>query len=172
MTSSDVDSTLIDAARLGDPSAIERLLVICQPDVRRYARRSCATSVIDDAVQEALLILSRHVNQVRRAAALSGWLFAVVRRECRRLARGALHMDTWEESRLDAWVDGRGNESLRIEIAEAIQSLPPAFREVIVLRDFEELTIGEIALRLDITRAAVKSRLHRARLLTREYLAP
>jgi DNA-directed RNA polymerase specialized sigma24 family protein len=41
---------------------------------------------------------------------------------------------------------------------------------VILLRDFEELTIGEIASRLALTPAAVKSRLHRARSLAREYL--
>jgi RNA polymerase sigma factor (sigma-70 family) len=48
--------------------------------------------------------------------------------------------------------------------------LPEHYREVLVLRDFEELTISELAARLTLTRAAVKSRLHRARELVREYL--
>jgi DNA-directed RNA polymerase specialized sigma24 family protein len=38
------------------------------------------------------------------------------------------------------------------------------------MRDFEELTIGEMATRLSCTREATKSRLHRARTLVREYL--
>jgi RNA polymerase sigma-70 factor (ECF subfamily) len=52
----------------------------------------------------------------------------------------------------------------------AIQSLPEHYRDVLVLRDFEELTISELAARLDLTRAGVYCRLHRARELVREYL--
>jgi RNA polymerase sigma-70 factor (ECF subfamily) len=44
------------------------------------------------------------------------------------------------------------------------------YREVLLLRDAEELTIEEIAEHLAITRLAVKARLHRARVLVREYL--
>ena len=59
---------------------------------------------------------------------------------------------------------------LRIDIARAIQSLPEHYREIVVLRDLEELTIDEIAGRLRATRETVKARLHRARALLREYL--
>jgi RNA polymerase sigma-70 factor (ECF subfamily) len=59
---------------------------------------------------------------------------------------------------------------LRIDIARAIQSLPEHYREIVVLRDLEELTIDEIAGRLRSTRETVKARLHRARALLREYL--
>lgn len=55
-------------------------------------------------------------------------------------------------------------------LAHKLQSLPPTHLEVILLRDFEELSIAEIAAQLQLTNAAVKSRLHRARTLTREYL--
>ena len=51
-----------------------------------------------------------------------------------------------------------------------INSLPPHYRELVVLRDIEELTIDEIAQTLDASREAVKARLHRARALLREYL--
>jgi RNA polymerase sigma-70 factor (ECF subfamily) len=44
------------------------------------------------------------------------------------------------------------------------------YREVILLRDMEQLTIGETADRLGITREACKSRIHRGRALLREYL--
>jgi DNA-directed RNA polymerase specialized sigma24 family protein len=78
---------LILAARSGDVVAMNRLLVACQTDARRYARRHCAVSDIDDAVQESLLILSRKIGGLKAAAAFSGWLFTVVRRECQRLSR-------------------------------------------------------------------------------------
>jgi RNA polymerase sigma factor (sigma-70 family) len=59
---------------------------------------------------------------------------------------------------------------LSIDLAKAFESLPDHYREVVLLRDVEELTISEIAERLGRTREAVKGNLHRARLLLREYL--
>lgn len=165
-----VSEPVFDAARAGDVAALERLLDSSQPSLRRYAQRSCLISDVDDAVQEVLWILSRYVHRLRSAAALTTFLFRVMRRECRRLARKSLRVDLWDEARTDAIMARFPPPLLRLEIAAAIQSLPEPYRAVIVLRDFEELTISELAERLEISRAAVKSRLHRARELVREYL--
>ena len=64
----------------------------------------------------------------------------------------------------------RPTADLRIDVANAIQSLPDHYRQVVLLRDVKELTINEIAQRLGLTREAAKARLHRARQLIREYL--
>ena len=61
---------------------------------------------------------------------------------------------------------------MRIDLVRGLESLPDLYREVILLRDMEQLTVGEAADRLGITREATKSRLHRARTLLREYLRP
>jgi RNA polymerase sigma-70 factor (ECF subfamily) len=61
-------------------------------------------------------------------------------------------------------------EDIRIDLSRAIQSLPDHYREVILLRDIEELSIDEIAEALALTRESVKARIHRARLMIREYL--
>ena len=161
---------LLDAARAGDVSAIERLLAVCQPDIRRYAQRNCLISDVDDAVQESLLVLSRKVGSLRAAAAFSSWLFAIVRRECHRMARKTLSTDPWDDDKVEAWLARLPVDDLRHDVAAALESLPAHYREIIVLRDLNEMTIGEIADQLNETRAAVKSRLHRARQLTREYL--
>lgn len=161
---------LLESARTGDPVALERLLRVCQPDIRRYAQRHCMISDVDDAVQEAMLIMTRRLASLRVVAAFSGWLFTVVQRECRRLGRKALNFDPYDEEKLENWLAVHSNDSLRLELAAALEALPPHYREVILLRDFDELTIGEMAARLALTPAAVKSRLHRARQLTREYL--
>ncbi len=58
-----------------------------------------------------------------------------------------------------------------MDIASALESIPAHYLEVILLRDFEELTITEISERLHEAPGAIKSRLHRARELVREYLA-
>ncbi len=45
---------LIEAARMGNITALDRLLRMSQPDICRYAQRHCLVSDVDDTVQEAL----------------------------------------------------------------------------------------------------------------------
>ena len=161
---------VIEAARRGDPAALDRLLAACQPHIRRYATRHCLISDIDDAVQETLLIVVRRLRALRTVAAFSGWLLTIVRRECRRLERRVFGLDVYEEIRMEEWLSTHSDEALRIDLVHALESLPGHYREIVLLRDFEELTLREIAARLTLTPAATKSRLHRARELVREYL--
>lgn len=163
---------LLAAAHGGDTGALQQLLKITQPDIRRYAQRHCLLSDVDDAVQEALLIVSRKLPSLRVLAAFSGWALRLVQRECRRMARVTLRYDPYDEERLEQWLVVRDEAQLRVELAHALESLPAHYREVMLLRDLEELTIEEIAVRTQLTRANVKSRLHRARTLAREYLLP
>ncbi|MGU7785089.1 RNA polymerase sigma factor [Burkholderia sp. PU8-34] len=161
---------VVEAARAGDPAALEQLLRMYQPDVRRYAQRNCFISDVDDAVQEVLLIVSRKFTSVRAVAAFSAWLFSIVRRECRRLGRRALNYDPYNEEEVERWLGERDNDALRRELVDALESLPADYRDILLLRDFEGLTIGEIAARIGLSTSATKSRLHRARTLAREYL--
>ena len=161
---------MVEAAWQGEPAALDRLLRACQPDIRRYAYRHCLSSDVDDAVQETLLIVVRRLRALRTVAAFPGWLFTVVRRECRRLERRVFGLDALEEIRVEEWLATRSDETLRIDLVQALESLPAHYREVVLLRDFEQLTLHEIAERLALTIAAAKSRLHRARELMREYL--
>ena len=167
-----VSDDLLLAAQSGDRHALTQLLVALQPDIRRYARRLCyRTSVIEDVVQEALIVVYRRVGTIRSPAALAGWLVTVIARLCMlpalMLMRGVEELASLEESRELAKVPP---DELRMDLVNAIESLSPSHREVLLLRDLEDLTIGEIAGRLGVTREAAKSRLRRARTLVREYL--
>lgn len=161
---------LIVAAQSGDALALTRLLAVCQADARRYARRHCHASDVDDAVQESLLAISRKVSGLKAAAAFSSWLFVVIKRECRRLGRALLLIEPLDEAVMERQLAARSDEALRVDLAKALESLPPHYLEVVLLRDFEELTIAEMAERLYEPPGAIKSRLHRARELVREYL--
>lgn len=161
---------LILQAQGGDTLALNRLLIECQSDARRYAIRHCVASEIDDAVQEALLIVTRHVRSLKAAGSFAGWLFTIVRRECARLSRKMFVHEDLADDRIEAELAQWPIGELRMEIAFALESLPPHYLEMILLRDFEELTISEICARLGITVAMAKSRLRRARVLVREYL--
>lgn len=167
------DVDMIAAARGGDEQALVSLLKAAQPDIRRYARQNCrSASDVDDAVQETLWLLYRRVGTVRALTSLSAWLVTVVRRACHRLAGKMFHRQETDIGPLED--DLRLSESpphiLRMDLARAIRSLPDHYREVVLLRDIEEMTIDEIAATLSLTRESVKGRLHRARGLIREYL--
>ena len=169
MNTGDRDS-LIMAAQTGDAMAISRLLAVCQADARRYAYRHCYASDVDDAVQESLLVVSRKVKGLKAAAAFSSWLFTVIKRECRKLERMMFKHDPLPDELAEEQMLCRDDTALRIDLAKALESLPAHYLEVVLLRDFEELTIAEIAERLGEQQGAVKSRLHRARELVREYM--
>jgi RNA polymerase sigma-70 factor (ECF subfamily) len=169
-----VDGAVFAAAQAGDPIALDRLLRQLQPDIRRYARRQChRSSAIEDVVQEALIVLYRRLGNVRDPLALAGWLLRVVTRLCMLpvlgLIRGAEELNERHEAKHFAAVPP---DELRIDLTRALESLPEMYREIILLRDMEQLTISEAADHLGITREACKSRLHRARTLLREYLRP
>lgn len=161
---------LILAAQTGDPAAIGRLLALCQADARRYARRHCLASDVDDAVQESLLVIARKVASLKAAAAFSSWLFTIIRRECRKLARLVTGTEALDDDSAEHQLLCKTDAALRIDLAAALESLPAHYLEVVLLRDFEELTIAEIGARIGEPDGAVKSRLHRARALVREYL--
>ena len=162
---------LVASAVAGDQQALLALLAAAQPDIRRYARRSCRASDVDDAVQETMWLLYRKVGSLRAVASLAGWLLVVVTRACMRLTGRAFGLgEPLETVENDQRFAQRSDHDLRIDLAQALQSLPEHYRAVVLLRDVEEMTIDEIGAALDLTRETVKARLHRARRLLREYL--
>lgn len=162
---------LLPAARSGNAQAMEQLLALARPDIRRYALRHCAASTAtDDVVQEALIIVYRRVGALREVAAFGGWVIRIVQRLCARPVLAWLKSEPLAQVEDSLAWSYRPDHELRHDLALAIDSLPPKYRDALLMRDFEELTIEEMAQRLDVTREAAKSRLHRARALVREYL--
>ena len=164
------DPALIEAARGGDADALVSLISAAQPDIRRYAARNCRAADIDDAVQETLLLLYRRVGTLRAVTSFSAWLFSVAKRACLRLLHRSIGTADAPVEEAEARLAHLRPEDLRIDLSRAIQSLPEHYREVILLRDIEEFSIDEIAGVLGQTRESVKARIHRARIMIREYL--
>jgi RNA polymerase sigma factor (sigma-70 family) len=160
---------LLDLARLGDKTALDRLLVVCRPDLERYARRNCQSEDVEEAVQDALWILYRRVGGLRSVAAFTGWLFQIVRRACLSyLRRRQKHIPLEHMPAGNDWDRTATDNELRLIIADILTKLPPQYRDVILLRDIKGQSTEETAADLNLSLEATKSRLHRARALVRD----
>lgn len=146
------DAALISAAKAGDPAADDHLLAVSQPDLRRFARLTCANAAdAEDAVQTALWQLYRRIATLRVIAAFARRLFRIVERECRRLlglGRRTAPIHEVPPGLLEA---AAAPLDLRRDLGAMIFALPDPYREVLILRDVEELTAPEAAARLGIS---------------------
>ena len=161
----------LDLARRGYQRALERVLVRSRQDLRRYAEYHCAVNDVEDAVQESLLLVSRKLSSLREPAAFTSWLFRIVKRECNRLKR-ATRLLLMQPSDLEE-IEGPhypAPNGLVRDVARALARLPEHYREAILMRDLEGLSIAEISARLALHPEAAKARIHRARSLARQYL--
>jgi RNA polymerase sigma-70 factor, ECF subfamily len=165
--------------------------------VRPYERLIYATAIsvvrnpadAEEAAQEAVLKAFSNLPGFRGESKFSTWLVQITYNEAKmkvRKARSHLYEsidDQQENEEGDFWpkdyADWRPIPSELLEQKEtpeavhnAINSLSTAYREVLILRDVQRLTIKEATVILGISAANVKTRLHRARLLLRDKLAP
>ncbi len=181
------DRELLEAARGGDVSALEQLLTRHQERVYRFGLRMCRDPEdARDVLQDTLLQMARSVRDFRGASSLSTWLYAIARSFCIKKRRRRKHAPAALVP-LDGDPGGAARdledpglppdeEAARREVGraleDAIASLQPSYREVLLLRDVEGLTAPEVSEVLGLALPAVKSRLHRARLAVRERVAP
>ncbi len=177
------DLELLRAAQGGDERAIDELLGRHEKRVYRFGLRMCGNEEdAKEVLQETLLTAFREVHNFRAEARLSTWLYQIARSHCSRALRrraGApdehLPLDTEDAKSVpmpdhapdDASHARRIGEMLEV----AIKALPEKLREALILRDVEGLTAEEAAAAAGIEVAALKSRLHRARMQVREHLA-
>jgi len=159
------------AARKGDAGALERVLQRSRQDLRRYAEYHCPVNDAEDAVQESLFIVSRKLMDLRQLESFASWIFRIVKRECnryKRIKRALMQVPITEDIVGPSYPESRG---VAHDVARALESLPVHYREIILLRDLDGLSIEELSDQLGLTRLAAKARLHRARSLAREYFA-
>ena len=127
-----------------------------------------------DALQDSWIIVLEKLYQYRGEPPACGWVGTIVRHEAghraarqNRAALPAYAGPKAAASTLDEAVHRR--HLLRI-LLEAIDHLPPTYREVVRLRDFDERPIADVARELHISRSNVAVRLHRAHNLLRRRL--
>jgi RNA polymerase sigma-70 factor, ECF subfamily len=187
----DSDEALAARAAAGDGPAFDQLVIRYQARVYRLACRLTGDEAeAKDVLQEAFLAAYRSLPAFRGEARFSTWLYriatnaALMQRRARarrpveslesflpRFDGDGIHTaepaDLLAASRADEILDRK----LLAEKARAgLERLPDGYRDAFVLRDLEEMTTAEVALVLGIDAAAVRQRVHRARLMLRGYL--
>ena len=184
------EAKLIKSVCAGEREAFYELL-------RPYERMIYATAIsvvknpadAEEVAQEAVLKAFSHLSTFRAEAKFSTWLVQITYNEARmKLKKAHPHLyesidDQQQNEEGDFWpkdyADWRPipselleQKEIRQVVQNAINSLNPSYREVLVLRDVQHLSIKETSTILGISEPNVKTRLHRARLLLRDSLAP
>ncbi|WP_342115186.1 RNA polymerase sigma factor [Pseudoduganella sp. OTU4001] len=148
----------------------ERLLA-CLPRLRRYARALTGDSAsADDLVQDTVERGWSRIGQWRPDADLRAWLFSIMHNlhidQLRRSPPPASHLDDG-----DLPTNPSTTQLDLRDLERALQLLPPAQREVLLLVGLEEMRYEDVAATLDIPLGTVMSRLSRARENLRRLMA-
>jgi RNA polymerase sigma-70 factor (ECF subfamily) len=181
---------LIRSAREGDKEAFYSLVHQCERAVYVAAIAILNNRAdAEEVAQEAVLKAFANLAQFRGEAKFSTWLIQITINEARvRLRKDRRHLyESVDEHQTDEegehvpkdFADWREvpsealqREELRQALKQAIARLAPKYREVLILRDVQQLSTEETAQVLGISEGNVKARLLRARLQMRDALAP
>ncbi|EST35692.1 RNA polymerase sigma factor [Streptomyces roseochromogenus] len=172
------DERLIKAAQDGDVTSLTTVVMESQPHVRRFALSLCASPQdAEDAAQEALIILYRKIGTLRTTGALASWMFRIVRNECLRQVRLLVSRSDNTAAQPEACARQSAEDAvlrgMEVErIAAAVSALPGDQRQVLIMRDVQGLPGTAVARSLGLSNAAMKSRLHRARVALRRSSGP
>jgi RNA polymerase sigma-70 factor (ECF subfamily) len=165
----------LERAAAGDRRAFERFVEEHEGAVLRFIRtQTTDPETAEDALQETFIAAWRGAGTFRGDGSPRAWLLTIarnaVRRQYRRPAGAPETFETldaaavragWGREPDETWTD---RIAARQIVERGFESLSPDDREVLVLRDLEGFGNEEVAELLGLTLAAVKSRVHRARL--------
>jgi RNA polymerase sigma-70 factor, ECF subfamily len=178
----ETEADLLRSAGRGDEGAFVVLYQRHRTPVFRFACRILGSvAMAEDVTQECFLSLVRRPEAYRpERASLRTYLCAAARRlALRQLKKRGEVIDadeladcpqgtSGEPEPLQQLIDAEAREAVR----RAVQELPPLQREAVVLFEYEELSLAEVAVVAETDVGTVKSRLHRARERLRRTLAP
>jgi RNA polymerase sigma-70 factor (ECF subfamily) len=163
------DWELLELSAKDDEHAFVMLYRRHQGAVFRFAlHMSGNRETAEEVTQEVFLaLISSGFGYASRQGPLQSYLIGIARNKVRRqLARDQRFQDNTEgvESQLAAQSSGDDEHEMELAALQAaVLSLPPNYREVVVLCDLEEMDYSDVAEQLGCALGTVRSRLHRAR---------
>jgi RNA polymerase sigma-70 factor (ECF subfamily) len=185
------ESELVAGLRSGRDESFEELMRVHGPRLLRLARRLMRTE--EDALdcfQDAMLAITRKVDEFQGKASLGTWLHRVVVNAClMKLRKPSSRAEGFIDDLMPTFDDAgcRLGEALepvpaadallereqtRAHVRATIDELPDGYRMILILRDIDEMSADEVAEALSITSNLVNVRLHRARAALKKLLEP
>ncbi|MBN2575267.1 MAG: sigma-70 family RNA polymerase sigma factor [Deltaproteobacteria bacterium] len=186
------DDILVERARRKDEAAFEELVGRYEEKLYRLAMRFVRNETdAQEILQEAFLSAWRNLPTFEGRAQFGSWMYRVTANAALMLLRGRnrhpevgvddVEPHALEDAVAESGQTARGNsdwagradeqlhsQQLRQHIQASVDRLPDGLRTVFLLRDVEELSTEDTAELLGLSVPAVKTRLHRARLILRE----
>ena len=162
------DSALLEQALTGAEDAFTALYRRRQGGVYRFAlQMTGSTAIAEDVTQETFLALLLHGTRYEEArGTVASFLYGIARnlvlRRLDRRAWAAMELDDECAGTEDLLEDLTRRESIE-HVRQAVLSLPPVFREVVVLCDLQDSSYEEAATALECPVGTVRSRLNRGR---------
>ena len=151
---------MVRRAQAGDPAALD----VVVRDLLPYLGRICGSIALErgeDALQETMFAVVKHLAALREPMALRGWAKRIAVRTALDMVRGPV---VWPVDIDDAMrVVGVPDGTTSVDVRQVLRGLRPEHRAVLVLRDLADTPESEIAAMLGVPIGTVKSRLHRAR---------
>jgi RNA polymerase sigma-70 factor (ECF subfamily) len=184
------EKLLVQKAQSGDFDAFSTLVDAHKGRIFALALKITGNEQdAEDIVQETLLKAIDNIDKFRGESAFGSWLYAIALNQAKRhygeekraellpiedylpsVGAGDMH----SSAKLFDWLDPHKileSDELRSIIDNALSELPPRYREVFLLRYYEELPVKEIAAITKQSVASAKSRILRARLALRDMLS-
>jgi RNA polymerase sigma-70 factor (ECF subfamily) len=181
------DRELIRKVAEGQEQAFAELMGRYAPRIFGFAFRLCGQRQdAEDLVQDTFMSALRSISQFQGKSSFSTWLYTIAAHRCQRMRRlksGEPKRKASLEAMAEAGqalpasqqqdiLEHLGSQQARQRLLAEIPKLPQEFKKVLVLRDLEGQDTAATAKILGITQAAVKSRLHRARMELKRRLVP
>ncbi|MFZ4506970.1 MAG: RNA polymerase sigma factor [Fimbriimonas sp.] len=160
-----------EAVRTHESLRIEQLALDHYDLVFRFCARRLGPDRAADAAQDTFITAMKVLHRFRGESHITTWLLGIAHNECRRLSR----KHRVETPLLEWHPSDDPNEHDLVQrqmLRQAMTSLSPAHREVVLLHEVEGLTHDEAALILGVPVGTVKSRLHHALIALRKQLMP
>jgi RNA polymerase sigma-70 factor, ECF subfamily len=172
------DEELAEAFRAGDDRAFSTLYERYRRALYTFGLRMLGDpEAARDLVQEAFLRVYEKRRQLNHPGSFRGWLFTIGRNRCishLRQNRSQAPLDTVPEEAFAIEISSAGMEAEEdVQLIRlALSRIKEEFREVLILREYQDLSYKEIAEITESTEGAVKSRLFKARRALHEILKP
>ena len=187
-----IEHALVERLREQDEHALAELSSLYGHKIFQLAFR-CVRNHEDaeEVVQDVLLKVFRKIEAFRGDSALSSWIYRITFNTAMSRLRRTRATRMAEVTELQVGAAANDDQpaacdppdrshladeemlrrELRERLVEAVNDLPPIYREPVILRDLRGLTTEEASSRIGVKDQTLKSRLHRGRLLLREQLA-